>query len=78
MPYNYYLAAKRIAKQIDAFGHHDTSKEIVNAIDEGFSSTEILMKIRFIFNNFIKKTDISLDVQKKIVSLINKIDVALN
>lgn len=47
MPYDYYKAAEALAVSLESEGHYELGEKIRKVIDEGFSSTEILMRLRF-------------------------------
>lgn len=75
--YDHYAEAKSIADQIEAVGFAEEASAVRDAIDTGFSGTEIFMKLRFHLSPLQKNTKIDSAARSRIAVLVNKIDAAL-
>ena len=77
---DYYKKARKIAIEIQENGYKEISDRIIESLDYGTSSTEILMTIRWNLNNFINSnTNIVLNkkLEKEIIELINELNKIL-
>jgi hypothetical protein len=74
---DYYAEATTIADGAARVGLDDLSERLRQAIDEGFTATEILMRIRSVLID--SRTDLSVypDLETRSQSLIKGIDEAL-
>jgi len=53
MERDYYDEARRLATALEIEGFPDESRRLVEAIEDGFTSTEILMALRHVLEEFL-------------------------
>lgn len=76
--YDYYKEAKSISDALKIEGQKKWAKLIIDKIEAGSTSTEILMGLRWVFQECLKTRDSKLgDCEKRMLGLVSKIDGAL-
>ena len=79
MPRDYYKEARDLGKTLKLEGCNDMEDRINFAIASGFSSTEILMKLRWELQNIDKsKFSISAETQAKLDEILFSLDKVLS
>lgn len=76
MARDYYAEAITIADDAARVGLDDLSEELRQAIREGFTSTEILMRIRWVLTNARAVLSVHPDLRSRSQALIGAIDEA--
>lgn len=77
MAYPYYEEATAIAEGAAIVGLADLSERLRHTIVEGFTSTDILMRIRSVLVDSLPDLSAHPDLQSRSNALINRIDEAL-
>lgn len=77
MARDYYGEARAIADELDASGHSATAADLRGAIEAGFTSTEILMALRWHLRNALAEECDLGGAREKMRSLEQGIDQAL-
>lgn len=78
MSYDYYTEAKKIAAILQEEGLSYWATQIISAMEEGATATEILMMLRWRLENFLASQSGSTNVIAYTELLHQKIDTALN
>ena len=77
MARDYYAEATAIAESAASVGLHDLSRRLQDAIGEGFTSTDILMRIRSVLMASATSLSPYSDLHARSQALLNGIDEAL-
>ena len=78
MAYDYYSVARELAAKLKEEGHPEWEEKIVRVIEEGFSSTEILMGLKFALSEKkLFKLRLSSDASKLHKELLSKLKSSL-
>jgi hypothetical protein len=75
--YDYYGEAKRLAEALERSGFSGYGSEIVGAMEEGETGTEIFMIIRMRLAKLLTVEGLPLDLRASIQALHEKLDGAL-
>jgi hypothetical protein len=76
--YDYYKESKSISDALKIDGNIKWAKLIIDKIEAGSTSTEILMGLRWVLQECLKTRDSKLGViEKRMLGLVSKIDGAL-
>jgi hypothetical protein len=76
--FDYYKEAKLISDALKIDGQKKWAKLIIDKIEAGSTSTEILMGLRWVLQECLKTRDSKLgDVENRMLGLVSKIDGAL-
>lgn len=78
MAYDYYKAAEAFAAELKEEGYVELEQKILQVMEKGFSSTEILMGLRFVLSReeFLQ-ADMSLEARSLHTELLSKLKSAL-
>jgi hypothetical protein len=75
--YDYYSEAKRLAKTLESSGFFNYGAEILEAMEEGGTGTEIFMMMRMKLAKLLTAERLPLDLRTSIQALYEKLDSAL-
>ncbi|MBK8574603.1 MAG: hypothetical protein IPN90_02610 [Elusimicrobia bacterium] len=76
--YDYYKEAKSISEALKIEGQKKWAKLIIDKIEAGSTSTEILMGLRWVLQECLKTRDCKLgNIEISMLGLVSKIDGAL-
>ncbi|WP_205205221.1 hypothetical protein [Azonexus hydrophilus] len=75
--YDYYSEAKRLAEALENSGFSDYGAEIVGAMEEGGTGTEILMIMRMRLTGLLAVERLPLNLRESIQVLHDRLDNAL-
>lgn len=79
MPRDYYNDAEEVAERLRAQGDAVWGDKLTRAIEEGFTSTEILMALRYHLDDLLRNGPVlDADTESLAVSLRSDIDAALS
>jgi hypothetical protein len=75
---DYYAEARALAVRLNDVDHQSWSRALTDAIDEGATGTEILMRLRWQLDQLLaSEVELKSDVRTEAKSLRNAIDCAL-
>jgi len=75
--YDYYGEAKRLAKALETSGFSDYATEILGAMEEGVTGTEIFMIMRMRLAKLLATERLPLDLRVSIQALHERLNNAL-
>jgi hypothetical protein len=75
--YDHLEEARAIARDLEAVGHSRAAEQIRESIDEGFSGTEIAMRLRFFLDPIASDETLSDIARARVVMLLTRLDQAL-
>ncbi len=75
--YDHYAEAKRVAVLLTADGYPSEGQDLLKAISEGTSGTEIFMISRLVLEPFLNAGDLSAATRERVRVLYERLDEAL-
>lgn len=78
MSYDFYDEAENIACELEKQSQEPLASLLRKDVSEGFTSTEILMSLRYHIAPAATDASVALSTRKRIKNLIKKIDIALS
>jgi hypothetical protein len=78
MSFDFYKEARSISSALKSQGQNQWANLLIKKIEAGSTATEVLMGLRWVFQECLKTRDSKLgDIEKRMLGLVSKIDGAL-